>query len=59
MPKVTLPKSITARPGHYNVTALLPEDNTFGKGSMYMLPPGTKCIVYDMDGTITVSGGGG
>ena len=34
---------------------LLPDDNTFGRGSMYMLEPGTQCVVFDLDGTLTTS----
>lgn len=56
LPDVPLPKSLAGVCGHYNVTALLPEDNTFGKGSLYLLPPETKCVVFDLDGTITVGG---
>lgn len=35
--------------------ALLPDDNTYGHGSLYLLEKGTKCVVFDMDGTITTS----
>eukprot|EP01026_Neomeris_dumetosa_P070933 TRINITY_DN712_c0_g1_i2.p1 TRINITY_DN712_c0_g1~~TRINITY_DN712_c0_g1_i2.p1 ORF type:complete len:599 (-),score=58.43 TRINITY_DN712_c0_g1_i2:1196-2992(-) len=52
--EVSLPESIYGTPGHYNVTAFLPEDNTFAKGSLFMLKRGTPCIVFDLDGTITV-----
>jgi hypothetical protein len=41
-------------PGHYDIVALLPEDNTFARGSLFVLKPGTKCVLFDMDGTITV-----
>lgn len=36
------------------VLALLPQDNTFARGSLYILKPKTKCILFDLDGTITV-----
>ena len=40
--------------GHYDIVALLPEDNTFARGSLYVLTPGTQIVLFDMDGTITV-----
>jgi hypothetical protein len=40
--------------GHYDIVALLPEDNTFARGSLFILKPGTQCVLFDMDGTITV-----
>ena len=51
---IEVPPDISTVPGHYNVTALLPQDNTFAKGSLYILAPGTQCVVMDMDGTLTV-----
>ena len=51
---VELPIGIVSHPGHYDIVALLPEDNTFARGSLYLLRPGTKCVLFDMDGTITV-----
>lgn len=48
------------------MVALLPEDHTYAKGSLFILEPGTKCIVFDMDGeyfvdsfNASVGGGGG
>ncbi len=40
--------------GHYEFVSLLPDDYTSAKGSMFVLQPGTKAVVFDMDGTITV-----
>lgn len=51
---IECPSRMASTPGHYNVIALLPEDNTFAKGSLYVLKPGTKCVVMDVDGTLTV-----
>ena len=45
---------MAVNPCHYDVVALLPEDNTFARGSIYILAPGTKLVLFDMDGTITV-----
>lgn len=50
-----MPHSIVCVPGLYNVLALLPDDNTFGHGSVFLLEKGTKCVVFDLDGTITTS----
>lgn len=97
---IHLQESMVTTPGHYNVLALLPEDNTcgldncsqllkqsdyisdgmlcwdhamragtsgqhelvrlsamdcrFARGSLFILEPGTKCVMFDLDGTITV-----
>jgi hypothetical protein len=51
---VPVPESLVTTPGHYNVLALLPQDNTFARGSLFILKPGTKCVLFDLDGTITV-----
>lgn len=50
-----MPKSVSPVPGLYNVLAMLPDDNTFGHGSIFLLEKGTKCVVFDLDGTITTS----
>jgi len=50
-----LPNSILRSPGIYNILAILPDDNTWGSGNMFLLEKGTKCIVFDLDGTITTS----
>ena len=47
---VSVPDTVWATPGHYSVVALLPEDHTYAKGSLFILAPGTKCVVFDMDG---------
>ena len=47
---IPLPDEVLRTPGHYSVVALLPEDHTYAKGSLFILAPGTKCIVFDMDG---------
>lgn len=49
-----MPEKIATTPGHYDIFALLPEDNTFARGSLYILRPGAKLVLFDMDGTITV-----
>lgn len=41
--------------GHYHILGLLPDDNTYGRGSMFILEKGTKCVVFDLDGTMTTS----
>ena len=47
---ISVPEVVWATPGHYSVVALLPEDHTYAKGSLFILAPGTKCVVFDMDG---------
>lgn len=51
---IPVPKSAWATPGHYSVVAFLPEDHTYAKGSLFILAPGTKCIVFDMDGECAI-----
>lgn len=51
---VHVPESMSTTPGHYNVLALLPQDNTFARGSLFILEPKTKCVLFDLDGTVTV-----
>ncbi|GAB4820517.1 hypothetical protein N2152v2_007563 [Parachlorella kessleri] len=51
---ITLPPTICKTPGHYEFVSLLPDDYTSAKGSLFILKPGTKAVVFDMDGTITV-----
>ena len=34
-----VPDNVWNTPGHYNIVGLLPEDNTYAKGSMYILEP--------------------
>ena len=36
---VPVPDNVWTTPGHYNIVGLLPEDNTYAKGSMYILEP--------------------
>ncbi|KDD74816.1 hypothetical protein H632_c1055p0, partial [Helicosporidium sp. ATCC 50920] len=50
---LALPPSLARTPGHYEVLGVLPDDYTFAKGSLYILRPGTRAVVVDMDGTIT------
>lgn len=52
---VPVPGNVWTTPGHYNVVGLLPEDNTFAKGSLFILERGSKCVVFDMDGTLVAS----
>lgn len=49
---VPVPRRIASTPGHYSIVGLLPEDHTFAKGSLFILAPGTKCIVFDLDGVL-------
>ena len=49
---IPLPDAVWGTPGHYSVVALLPEDHTFAKGSLFILAPGTKCVIFDMDGEL-------
>lgn len=51
---VPVPESVATTAGHYNVLALLPQDNTFARGSLYILEPKTKVVLFDLDGTVTV-----
>ncbi|CAK0735032.1 hypothetical protein CVIRNUC_000518 [Coccomyxa viridis] len=51
---VPVPPRIAQQPGHYSVVGLLPEDHTFSKGMLFLLEPGTKCVIFDVDGTLTV-----
>lgn len=48
--RVDVPQRIAHRPGLYQVISLLPRDNTFACGSLFMLHPGTKFIIFDVDG---------
>ena len=45
-----VPPRIAQQPGHYSVVGLLPEDHTFSKGMLFLLEPGTKCVIFDVDG---------
>ncbi|KAK2076228.1 hypothetical protein QBZ16_001160 [Prototheca wickerhamii] len=49
-----LPPTVAAAPGHWEFVGLLPDDYSSAKGSLFMLQPGTKAVVFDLDGTITV-----
>lgn len=51
---IPLPDAVVTTAGHYNVLALLPQDNTFARGSLYILKRKTKCVLFDLDGTVTV-----
>ncbi|EIE27022.1 hypothetical protein COCSUDRAFT_83581 [Coccomyxa subellipsoidea C-169] len=46
---VPVPLKIANTPGHYSIVGLLPEDHTFSKGSLFILAPGTKCVIFDLD----------
>lgn len=45
-----MPPRVASVPGHYSIVGLLPEDHTFCKGSLFILAPGTQCVVFDVDG---------
>ena len=47
---VPVPPRIAQQPGHYSIVGLLPEDHTFSKGMLFLLEPGTKCVIFDVDG---------
>ena len=47
---VPIPSNIWATPGHYSVIGLLPDDHTYAKGSLFIIKPGTKAVVFDVDG---------
>lgn len=47
---IAVPQKIANTPGHYSIVGLLPEDHTFSKGSLFILAPGTKCVIFDLDG---------
>lgn len=47
---VPVPPRIAQQSGHYSVVGLLPEDHTFSKGMLFLLEPGTKCVIFDVDG---------
>lgn len=51
---VPIPDNIWSAPGHYSVIGLLPDDHTYAKGSLFIIKPGTKAVVFDVDGTLTV-----
>lgn len=40
-----VPDNVWTTPGHYNIVGLLPEDNTYAKGSMYILEPASLSVV--------------
>lgn len=45
-----VPANIWATAGHYSVIGLLPDDHTYAKGSLFIIKPGTKAVVFDVDG---------
>lgn len=47
---IAVPQKIADTLGHYSIVGLLPEDHTFSKGSLFLLAPGTKCVIFDLDG---------
>ena len=49
---VPIPAKIWATPGHYSVIGLLPDDHTYAKGSLFIIKPGTKAVVFDVDGDL-------
>jgi hypothetical protein len=40
-------------PELYNVRVILPSDHSTGSGNLFVLKPGTPCVVFDCDGTLT------
>lgn len=53
---VPVPPRVASVPGHYSIVGLLPEDHTFCKGSLFILTPGTQCVVFDVDGVCAHTG---
>lgn len=51
---VNLPQDYACKPGHYGATAVVASDHTTGFGSVFVLKCGTKCVIFDLDGTINV-----
>lgn len=49
---VPIPDNIWSAPGHYSVIGLLPDDHTYAKGSLFIIKPGTKAVVFDVDGVV-------
>ena len=47
---VPVPDNVWNTPGHYNIIGLLPEDNTYAKGSMYILEPASISVVLCVTG---------
>jgi len=41
------------KPQLYNVRVAVPNDHTTGSGNLFLLKPGTPCVVFDCDGTLT------
>lgn len=41
------------KPELYNVRVAVPTDNSSGMGNLFVLKPGTPCVVFDCDGTLT------
>ena len=52
---VPVPPRIAQQPGHWSIVGLLPEDHTFSKGMLFLLEPGTKCVIFDVDGACAAS----
>ena len=52
---VPIPSNVWATPGHYSVIGLLPDDHTYAKGSLFIVKPGTKAVVFDVDGAQRVN----
>jgi hypothetical protein len=52
---VPIPPRIAQQPGHWSIVGLLPEDHTFSKGMLFLLQPGTKCVIFDVDGAYAAS----
>jgi phosphatidate phosphatase PAH1 len=47
-----LPMVSTYHPGLYTIR-MLKDDASYGMGNLFYLKPGTQCIVFDCDGTLT------
>eukprot|EP00658_Telonema_sp_P-2_P025527 TRINITY_DN20285_c0_g1_i4.p1 TRINITY_DN20285_c0_g1~~TRINITY_DN20285_c0_g1_i4.p1 ORF type:complete len:294 (+),score=67.10 TRINITY_DN20285_c0_g1_i4:189-1070(+) len=48
-----MPAETVGRPDLYQVRLINPRDLTTGMGALFLLRPGTKCVVFDCDGTLT------
>lgn len=48
-----IPRPWCAKPDLYNVRLTVPSDHTTGMGQIFCLRPGTPCVLFDCDGTLT------
>ncbi|KJE96781.1 diacylglycerol kinase 1 [Capsaspora owczarzaki ATCC 30864] len=51
---VPMPKWVHSTVAHYRIRMVALHDHSIAAGSLYVVPKGTACIVYDIDGTLTI-----